>query len=182
MRWVWAMFSRKPSRGACSLTTERITQPRVGGPLPPPSRRARRRTRGRVTETQDAGAWKTITSAGIDQPEPITVSGYEGGNPAAARDLIESIERARVFSKREHAIDEEIEIGLRGNQISIQASCDGGRFEEVVRALDPVTGKFLIHPDFLVAALAGGESPSCILNESKIKFVGPQWQHVIALR
>ena len=32
---------------------------------------------------------------GIDLPEPITVSGYEGGNPVAARDLIESIEQDR---------------------------------------------------------------------------------------
>ena len=45
--------------------------------------------------SRDAGAWKTITSAGIDQPEPITVSGYEGGNPAAARDLIDAIEQDR---------------------------------------------------------------------------------------
>lgn len=45
--------------------------------------------------SQDAGAWKAITSAGIDQPEPIAVSGYEGGNPAAARDLIDAIEQDR---------------------------------------------------------------------------------------
>jgi predicted dehydrogenase len=45
--------------------------------------------------TQDSNNWKTITSAGINEPEPITVGGYDGGNPAAARDLIEAIEHDR---------------------------------------------------------------------------------------
>ena len=43
--------------------------------------------------SRDAGAWKSITSAGVDQPEPITATGYAGGNPAAARDLIDAIEK-----------------------------------------------------------------------------------------
>lgn len=46
--------------------------------------------------SKDASDWKTITSAGIDQPEPIVIGGYEGGNPAAARDLIDSIEQDRL--------------------------------------------------------------------------------------
>ena len=39
--------------------------------------------------------WRTITSNGIDQPETLTAFDYAGGNPAAARDLIESIEKDR---------------------------------------------------------------------------------------
>lgn len=45
--------------------------------------------------SRDAGPWKPITSVGVDQPEPITVTGYPGGNPAAARDLIDAIEQDR---------------------------------------------------------------------------------------
>lgn len=45
--------------------------------------------------SKGSGDWKTITSAGINQPEPITASGYDGGNPAAARDLMEAIEQDR---------------------------------------------------------------------------------------
>ncbi|MFN9717587.1 MAG: Gfo/Idh/MocA family protein [Planctomycetota bacterium] len=41
------------------------------------------------------GQWRLISSAGVDQPEPISARGYAGGNPAAARDLIESIEQDR---------------------------------------------------------------------------------------
>ncbi|RLS58833.1 MAG: gfo/Idh/MocA family oxidoreductase [Planctomycetota bacterium] len=40
-------------------------------------------------------AWRTISSQGIDQPETLTATGYEGGNPAAARDLIAAIEQDR---------------------------------------------------------------------------------------
>jgi predicted dehydrogenase len=39
--------------------------------------------------------WRAISSAGIDQPETITAQGYEGGNPAAAYDLIAAIEEDR---------------------------------------------------------------------------------------
>jgi len=39
--------------------------------------------------------WRTIASTGIDQEEPIKSTGYEGGNPAAALDLIEAIEKDR---------------------------------------------------------------------------------------
>lgn len=39
--------------------------------------------------------WQTISTAGLGQPETVTVTGYEGGNPAAARDLIDSIREDR---------------------------------------------------------------------------------------
>lgn len=39
--------------------------------------------------------WRPISSNGIDQPETIKAAGYTGGNPAAAFDLIESIEQDR---------------------------------------------------------------------------------------
>ena len=45
--------------------------------------------------SKGSGDWQTITSAGINQPEPITASGYDGGNPAAARDLMEAIQQDR---------------------------------------------------------------------------------------
>jgi predicted dehydrogenase len=41
------------------------------------------------------GKWRPISSAGLDQPEPITAIDYAGANPVAARDLIEAIEKDR---------------------------------------------------------------------------------------
>ncbi|MDZ4686893.1 MAG: Gfo/Idh/MocA family oxidoreductase [Planctomycetaceae bacterium] len=39
--------------------------------------------------------WQKITSNGIDQPETITARGLDGGNVAAVKDLMESIEQDR---------------------------------------------------------------------------------------
>lgn len=39
--------------------------------------------------------WKPISSQGVEKPEPITATGYEGGNPAAARDLLACIDSDR---------------------------------------------------------------------------------------
>ncbi len=39
--------------------------------------------------------WKTITSAGIDKPETIQATGYDGAHPVVVRDLIEAIEKDR---------------------------------------------------------------------------------------
>jgi predicted dehydrogenase len=42
-----------------------------------------------------AAPWKPISSQGVEKPEPITATGYEGGNPAAARDLLACIDTDR---------------------------------------------------------------------------------------
>jgi predicted dehydrogenase len=39
--------------------------------------------------------WQVITSQGLEQPETLQATGYEGGNPAVARDLIAAIEEDR---------------------------------------------------------------------------------------
>ncbi|MFN9824813.1 MAG: Gfo/Idh/MocA family oxidoreductase, partial [Planctomyces sp.] len=42
-----------------------------------------------------AAGWQSISSQGLGQPEVLTATGYEGGNPAAALDLMESIRQNR---------------------------------------------------------------------------------------
>jgi hypothetical protein len=39
--------------------------------------------------------WQTINSTGLETAETLKASGYEGGNPAAASDLIAAIEEDR---------------------------------------------------------------------------------------
>ncbi|MEX2140189.1 MAG: Gfo/Idh/MocA family oxidoreductase [Pirellulales bacterium] len=41
------------------------------------------------------GQWRPVTSAGIDQPEPLADGGLEAGNVAAVKDLIAAIEENR---------------------------------------------------------------------------------------
>ena len=42
-----------------------------------------------------AAKWQVITSAGVDKPETLKATGYEGGNPAVVKDLIAAIEEDR---------------------------------------------------------------------------------------
>jgi predicted dehydrogenase len=44
---------------------------------------------------RSAPKWQVISSNGVDKPETITAQNYEGGNPAAAKDLIDAIEKDR---------------------------------------------------------------------------------------
>jgi len=39
--------------------------------------------------------WRPISSNGVDEPETLAATGYEGGNPAAILDLIDAIENDR---------------------------------------------------------------------------------------
>ncbi len=39
--------------------------------------------------------WQIISSEGLDKPETLKATGYEGGNPAVVKDLLEAIEHDR---------------------------------------------------------------------------------------
>jgi DNA polymerase III sliding clamp (beta) subunit (PCNA family) len=132
--------------------------------------------------TEDNTVICARTSSGTYPDLSATLS-TEGEDITLPKRLTETLERAQIFSKRDHRIDEEVRITLSGTQIVVGASCDGGTFKEIVRASQEVSGEFMfnIHPDFLSRALTE-ENANCVLNTSKIKFTGPQWEHVVALR
>lgn len=98
--------------------------------------------------------------------------------PAAP--LSAAIERASIFTKRDHVIDEVVNLSLRPNQITISAGYDGGNFSEVVRFDQRLTADFSIHPDFLSEVLKTGTN--CVVGDGRVKFTGPSWEHMIALR
>ena len=104
----------------------------------------------------------------------------EGIDIALPEAMGKVLERAQIFSEREHAIDEVVQIGIRPNQITVAAAYDGGQFSEVVRSDQKVSADFSIHPDFLAEVLKVGTT--CTVGEKRVKFAGPSWQHVIALR
>lgn len=104
----------------------------------------------------------------------------EGVDVSLPEAMAKVLERAQIFSEREHAIDEVVQIGIRPNQITVEAAYDGGQFSEVVRSDQKVSADFSIHPDFLVEALKVGTT--CTVGDKRVRFTGPSWQHVIALR
>jgi hypothetical protein len=96
--------------------------------------------------------------------------------------LVDVLERAAVFGRREHPIDHEITVELGSRQIVVTARQDNDRFEETVPWPDRrlTASRFNIHPDFLRLALQQGSR--CRLGSADIKFFGPDWEYVIALR
>ena len=54
--------------------------------------------------------WQVITSQGVDKPETLKATGYDGGNPAVVKDLIEAIEQDRPPKCDMHAARATIEM------------------------------------------------------------------------
>jgi hypothetical protein len=98
--------------------------------------------------------------------------------------LIEPVKRACIFARREHRVDEEVEVTLRPNQIILRANCDGATFEEVIREPgQTATAKFQVAPEFLLATLGKGDMiDRCVLGPDRIGFIGEGWRHIVALR
>ena len=126
-------------------------------------------------------------------PNLSGVYAVEGKAVKLTAALGDAIDRARVFSKCDRPADEEIQIQMRPNQITVTARYDGGDFSEVVRCEGATEeAEFSIHPKFLAAALETGTT--CVLGESSVLFSGSEglgedgervqgkWDHVVALR
>lgn len=54
--------------------------------------------------------WQIVSSQGVDKPETLKATGYEGGNPAVVKDLIEAIEQDRQPKCDMHAARATIEM------------------------------------------------------------------------
>ena len=140
----------------------------------------------------EAGEWIRFAAAGgltvcarissgtyPDLTRLYDVEGQSIGLPAGLRDVLD---RARIFAKRDHRIDEQVTVELKPKRIVVRSQYEGGKFAETVHdAAQTRELSFSIHPDFLSAALQGKDM-DCVVDGSKIKFSGPSFEHVIALR
>lgn len=145
----------------------------------------------RTAAVGDAGEWmrfaanegRTVIYARLSSgayPDLSAIYEMDGHQLVLPEKLFEMLNRARIFSKREHRIDEEVKIELRPTRITVKATCDGAQFSEGVGWDGSTTAEFSIHPDFLSVALKSGTA--CIVGDTKIKFIGEGWDHVISLR
>jgi hypothetical protein len=139
----------------------------------------------------DGGEWARFTteegttlcarSMSGAYPDLATICDVQGQEVQLTSTLGPVIERARIFSRREHSIDEEISVLMRSNQITVSAQYDGGKFSEVARCEGAVDGiAFTIHPKFLSAALESGTR--CVIGSRSVKFSGADWDHIVALK
>lgn len=139
----------------------------------------------------DSGEWARFTARGGETtiyarvfsgrfPDLASLYEVEGQGIVLPTALDKVLDRASIFTKREHQIDEVVHLSMRPHQISVSAEYDGGKFSEVVRSDQDVTADFSIHPDFLAEVLKTGTS--CVVGTDRVLFSGEGWRHVIALR
>lgn len=117
-------------------------------------------------------------------PPLTTTWAVEGREIQLLPALGEMIDRARIFSRREHAIDEEVHVRMQDRHITLSAHYEGGEFTEDIACRDAVDGvAFTIHPKFLSWALEKSGT-RCVVGSDRVKFSGSEmdWEHVIALR
>ena len=108
----------------------------------------------------------------------LLVEGIAIHLPKTTEDVLD---RAKVFSKRDHFLDEEVEITLADNRLKIGSKSESGWFEEEINFVytdDPIT--FSISPYLLKDILK--ETSRCVLGEDRLKFEGSGWTYISILR
>jgi DNA polymerase III sliding clamp (beta) subunit (PCNA family) len=125
----------------------------------------------------------TIFSCRIFQdnfPDTSKILEVEGKEITLPHSMDNIIDRASIFSKREYALDEEVEVIIEDGQMTVWAQSDTGWIKEETKVRyrgDKIS--FSINPKFLKEILPIIRKG--VLGENKIKFVGDNWQHVISL-
>lgn len=91
------------------------------------------------------------------------------------------LNKAGVFSKREHALDQEVDITIETRRMVVKAKSDLGWFEEEVGIrYEGEPASFSVHPGFLADACE--REATCTLSPNRMKFESDKWTHVIALK
>lgn len=105
----------------------------------------------------------------------------EGIDITFPKNLPKLIDKAGIFSKRDHTLDETIEIKIESNKLFVSSKSDSGWFKESVRILykgDDI--EFSITPyllqDILKQTFTGVISDNCLL------FKGENWNYVSLLK
>jgi DNA polymerase III sliding clamp (beta) subunit (PCNA family) len=108
----------------------------------------------------------------------ITFEGLELKFPQATGEILE---RAAVFAKRDHFLDESVTIQIAERKLTIEAKNPYGWFKE--SSPMQYTGEprsFVMNPQFLKDII--GKLRTCILKDIAIRFAGEEWVYVSALK
>ncbi len=113
-----------------------------------------------------------------DVTKHMKVKGAQIILPKTIKDIID---RASVFSKRDHFLDEKLLVTIAENRITIKSESDTGKYEEQANLKydkDPLS--FLITPYILQNIIM--RTQKCIVGQDKIRFEDSGWEYICMLR
>jgi DNA polymerase III sliding clamp (beta) subunit (PCNA family) len=126
----------------------------------------------------------TIISSRIledEFPSTAKMLNVKGTRLILPKVLASTLEKAGVFAKRDHLLDEKVEITLMQDKLRIFAEADTGWFKETIPLkYSGETITFCITPYLLKNIL--NETSACELSSNKLKFEGEGWMYVARLR
>ena len=129
----------------------------------------------------DAG---TIMSCRVFEDEYPDISDFlevEGIEIKFPRTTNEVLDRASVFSKRDHFLDEEVVVTLEDNRMKVSSKSDSGWLQEEINIkYDDSPISFSVTPYLLRGILE--ETLTCIICENRLKFEGAGWVYVTVLK
>jgi len=126
----------------------------------------------------------TIISCRLSEGSFVSINPHiivEGVRAVLPKTINEILDRAMVFSKRDHVLLEKIDIIIANNRCKVQATSNYGWFEEEINMVwehDAID--FSITPYLLKDILL--ETQECIIGERSLKFQGDGWVYVTALK
>lgn len=110
-----------------------------------------------------------------------TLLTFDGNDIIFPKEINSILDRASIFSKREHTLDEAVKINLSNKKLEIRSESESGWFEEKSRV--EYTGEpieFMITPYLLKDILT--ETTTGKLKENRLMFEGENWKYITLLR
>jgi len=144
-----------------------------------------------ITKIAEGDSWvhfktneDTIVSCRIFEdkfPDTSPLLKVEGEEIAFPKTILDILDRAMVFSKREHTLDEIVKISLSGKKIRIHSESEVGWFEEVDRLGERIEGEliFSIVPSLFKNILTRTKVGA--LTDRMIKFAEDNWIYITSL-
>ena len=114
-------------------------------------------------------------------PDTSSLLDLEGIEVTFPKKMNEILDRAMVFTKKEHELDEEMEVIIKEGKLKVHGKNEYGWFREQAKINynnDPIS--FWIAPSLLKNILS--RSNTCIVGEDKLRFNGDGWCYVAVLR
>lgn len=96
--------------------------------------------------------------------------------------ILEIVEKATIFSKRNYFLDEQLTITLGNRKVKVESKSETAKFEEsaIMKNYTEEPFSFNVTPYLLKDILE--RTRVCILSDDKLKFEGAGWEYITALR